>query len=114
MIKLSDISTRAPEELDKSDIKKETDKIAEKIGELSRIYEADRKHALLIVFQGMDGSGKDGSTRETFRFVSPAIASAHSFKKPTDEEMAHDFLWRVHKLVPAKGDTEMSAATGIS
>ena len=107
MIKLSEISTRAPKELDKSDIKKETDKIAEKIGELSRIYEADRKHALLIVFQGMDGSGKDGSTRETFRFVSPAIASAHSFKKPTDEEMAHDFLWRVHKLVPAKGQIKI-------
>jgi PPK2 family polyphosphate:nucleotide phosphotransferase len=107
MIKLSKISTRAPKGLDKSEIKKETDKIAEKIGELSRIFEADRRHSLLIVFQGMDGSGKDGSTRETFRFVSPAIASAHSFKKPTDEEMAHDFLWRAHKLVPAKGQIKI-------
>ena len=103
MIKLNDYSTKAPDHLKKKSIKKETKKIASKIGELSRIYEADRNHALLIVFQGMDSSGKDGTTREVFKYVSPAITCAHSFKKPTSEEMAHDFLWRVHKVVPGKG-----------
>jgi len=107
MIKLSKISTVAEKELKKKKIKKETTKIAKKIGELSRIYEADRNHALLIVFQGMDSSGKDGTTREVFKYVSPNIVSAHSFKKPTNEEMSHDFLWRAHKIVPGKGKVKV-------
>jgi len=103
MIKIKNLSTKAPDNLKKKKTKKETKKIASKIGEFSRIYEADRNHALLIVFQGMDSSGKDGTTREVFKYVSPGIVCANSFKKPTSEEMAHDFLWRVHKLVPGKG-----------
>lgn len=103
MIKLKDIPTTAPENLKKKVIRKETGKIIKKIGEMSRIYEADKRHALLVVFQGMDSSGKDGVTRVTFQYVSPNIVCAKSFKKPTDEEMSHDFLWRVHKVVPGKG-----------
>jgi len=103
MIKLSQISTNPPDDMSKKDIKKKTKDLSEKIGELSRIYEADKGHALLVVLQGMDSSGKDGVTREVFKYVSPSIACAYSFKKPTDEEMNHDFLWRVHKLTPAKG-----------
>ena len=103
MIKIKNFPTKAPAHLKRKKIKKETKKIAAKIGELSRIYEADRNHALLIVFQGMDSSGKDGTTREVFKYVSPGIVCAYSFKKPTPEEMSHDFLWRVHKLVPGKG-----------
>ncbi len=103
MIKLNKFSTRAPKGLKKKKIKKKTKEIAKKIGELSRIYEADKSHALLVVFQGMDSSGKDGTTREVFKYVSPSIACAYSFKKPTPLEMSHDFLWRVHKIVPAKG-----------
>ena len=103
MIKLSKISPDAPSKFDKDDVKKKTKDIAKEIGELSRIYEADRNHSLLVIFQGMDSSGKDGTTREVFKYVSPNIASANSFKKPTDEEMGHDFLWRAHKLVPGKG-----------
>jgi len=56
MIKIKNFPTKAPAHLKKKKIKKETNKIAAKIGELSRIYEADRKHALLIIFQGMDSS----------------------------------------------------------
>lgn len=103
MIKLSDFSTRAPKNVNKENIKEETIEITQAIGELSRIFEADRDHALLVVFQGMDSSGKDGTTREVFKYVSPTIVSAHSFKKPTEEEMGHDFIWRVHKEAPEKG-----------
>lgn len=103
MIKLSEISPDAPSKFDKDEIKKKTKDIAKEIGELSRIFEADKNHALLVVFQGMDSSGKDGTTREVFKYVSPSIVSADSFKKPTDEEMSHDFLWRAHKIVPGKG-----------
>ena len=64
---------------------------------------AEGKHSLLIVFQGMDSSGKDGASKNVFKECSPTSVSAYSFKKPSDEEFAHDFLWRVHKLAPQKG-----------
>jgi PPK2 family polyphosphate:nucleotide phosphotransferase len=103
MIKLANFSTQAPDNINKKEAKKALNKIAEEIGELSRILEAEKKHSLLIVLQGMDTSGKDGATRETFKYCSPTVVQAYSFKKPTDEEFAHDFLWRVHKQSPAKG-----------
>ena len=103
MIKLAEISTTAPADISKKEIRKESEAIYREIGELSRVFEASKKHALLVVLQGMDTSGKDGVTRKVFSRVSPSVVCAHSFKKPTPEEMDHDFLWRVHKHVPAKG-----------
>lgn len=103
MIKLSKIPTDAPSKYNKDSIKKKTKDLAKEIGKLSRIFEADRNHSLLVVFQGMDSSGKDGTTREVFKYVSPSIVSADSFKKPTAVEMSHDFLWRAHKIIPGKG-----------
>lgn len=107
MIKLADISTRAPHGTDEKKIRKETKKIARKIEELQSIMFAQKKYSLLVVFQGMDSSGKDGSTREAFKYCSPSGVSAYSFKKPTEEEFAHDFLWRVHKQAPAKGQIKV-------
>ena len=66
MIKLSDIKTRAPKELTKEDIKRKTDRMARRIGDLQHILSAEKKHSLLIVLQGMDASGKDGVTRKIF------------------------------------------------
>lgn len=103
MIKLVDFSTRAPENFNKKETKTELDKIAQEIGELTRIMEAEKKQSLLIVLQGMDTSGKDGATRQVFKYCSPTVVQAYSFKKPTDDEFAHDFLWRVHKQAPPKG-----------
>lgn len=103
MIRISDFPTDAPKNTNKGDIKKETELIVEEIGELCRIFQAEQKRALLIVLQGMDSSGKDGTSREVFKHVSPTIVHAHSFKKPTEEEFAHDFLWRVHDHTPGKG-----------
>jgi len=103
MIKLSEISTRAPEGTDEKKIRKETKKIAKEIQELQSIMSAQQKHSLLVVFQGMDSSGKDGATRETFKYVSPSGIKTKAFGKPTDEEFAHDFLWRVHPHAPRKG-----------
>ena len=107
MIKLKDFSTRAPEDFDKKKAKKKLDAMAREIGELSRVLEAQKKHNLLLVFQGMDTSGKDGATRNVFQYCSPSVVNAYSFKKPTDEEFAHDFLWRVHKQTPAKGTIQV-------
>lgn len=103
MIRIADLDTDCPKGTDEDKIRKKTDKIAEEIGDLCRIFQAEQKRALLIVLQGMDASGKDGTSREVFKYVSPTIVHAHSFKKPTDEEMAHDFLWRIHPHTPAKG-----------
>ncbi len=64
---------------------------------------AQRKHKLLIVLQGMDTSGKDGTVRSLFSQVNPMGLRAVGFKAPTELEAAHDFLWRVHQHVPATG-----------
>jgi PPK2 family polyphosphate:nucleotide phosphotransferase len=64
---------------------------------------AENKQKLLIVFQAMDAGGKDGTTRSVFQGANPQGVVVTSFKRPTDEELAHDFLWRVHKAVPSKG-----------
>ena len=104
MIKLSDIETRAPEGTDEKEIRKKTKKIAKEIQELQTKMHAQKKHSLLVVFQGMDSSGKDGATRETFKYCSPSGIKTKGFGKPSDVEFAHDFLWRVHGHAPAKGE----------
>ncbi len=103
MIKLSDISTKAPKGTDEKETRKELGKIAKRIEDLQSIMYAQGKYSFLVVFQGMDSSGKDGATREVFKYCSPSGVSAHSFKKPTDEEFSHDFLWRISKQAPQKG-----------
>lgn len=103
MISLHDIDTRAPGDFHKEDTRKATKKIAREIGELQTTLQAEGKHALLVVLQGMDASGKNGSMKAAFTYCNRVGVKAYSFKKPTDEEMNHDFLWRVHKQVPARG-----------
>ncbi|MEZ4950016.1 MAG: polyphosphate kinase [Saprospiraceae bacterium] len=103
MIKLSEIPTRSPESLSKKEGKKVTKKFAKRLGELQHKMYAEGKYSLLIILQGMDGSGKDGAVRNIFRYCSPTGIKVHGFKKPTEEEFSHDFLWRIHKQVPEQG-----------
>ncbi len=103
MIKIKDFSTRSPKHFEKDEIKKWTVDIVEQIGELQNVLYAERKHSVLLILQGMDAAGKDGTTRAVFGGCSMTGVQAYSFKKPTEEEFAHDFLWRVHKQVPEKG-----------
>lgn len=100
---LSGFSTEAPKHTDKSEIKDKTELIIEKIGDLQNTLYGERKHSILLILQGMDGSGKDGIARKLFRYCSPAGIRFYAFKKPTEEEFAHDFLWRVHSHMPEKG-----------
>ncbi len=74
------------------------------LGELQYRLYAENKRALLIVLQGMDASGKDGTIRRVMRGVNPQGTSVTSFKKPSAEELDHDFLWRIHKAMPRLGD----------
>ena len=102
-IKLKDISTRAPKEFNKQDTKQKLEKILDELDELQNLLYAEGKHSVLVVLQGVDASGKDSTIRHVFGKLNPLGVSAHPFKVPTPEELAHDFLWRVHKLSPAKG-----------
>jgi PPK2 family polyphosphate:nucleotide phosphotransferase len=90
-------------DLDKKVIQKETQKMTKQIGDLQYQMYAEKKHSILIVLQGLDASGKDGLVRDLLEYCNPVGVSVYSFKKPTPEEYAHDFLWRVHKQAPSKG-----------
>jgi len=103
MIELDKISTKPPAGLTKSGLKKERNALLDELESLQNLLVAESKHSLLVVLQGMDASGKDGLVRKVFREVSPAGVRVHSFKKPTDLEFAHDFLWRAHQVAPQKG-----------
>ncbi|MCC6282890.1 MAG: polyphosphate kinase [Saprospiraceae bacterium] len=100
---LSEISTEAPKGIKKDDLKAETEKLVKRLGELHHLMYAEGKHSVLVIFQGMDASGTDGAVRNVFRDCTIAGLDLVSFKKPTEEEFAHDFLWRVHRWVPQKG-----------
>jgi len=102
-ISLKDFSTRAPKELDKKEIKEKTATIVNELDDLQNLLFAEHKHSVLVILQGMDASGKDGVIRNVFSRMNPQGVNVKSFKVPTEEELAHDFLWRVHQHVPAKG-----------
>lgn len=76
----------------------------EAINELQDRLFAESRQSLLLILQATDAAGKDGTIRKVFGPVDPLGLRAHSFRKPTPEELAHDFLWRVHKKAPAKGE----------
>jgi PPK2 family polyphosphate:nucleotide phosphotransferase len=80
-------------------IKEETDRISD----LQRVLYADERYAVLIILQGRDASGKDGTIRKVFSAVNPQGCTVSSFKEPTELERQHDYLWRVHQQVPARG-----------
>ena len=90
--------------LDKEKTKKLTEKYGRRIGELQELLFANSGHAVLLIFQGMDASGKDGSIRSVLNWVNPAGVETANFKVPSAEESAHDFLWRVHLAVPRFGN----------
>src|ERR1044071_3694453 len=102
-ISLKEISTRAPKDFDKDTTKKKTNEILNKLDDLQNLLFAEGKHSLLIVIQGLDASGKDGVIRDVFGKLNPQGVTVKSFKVPTDEELSHDFLWRIHRATPAKG-----------
>lgn len=76
--------------------------LTEELLKLQETFYVDGRRALLIVFQAMDTGGKDGAIRQCFRGLNPIGTQVTSFKRPSTEEMSHDFLWRIHKAVPAK------------
>ncbi len=102
-IVLKKIATRAPKSFDKEKTKKLTLAMLEEIGTLQNLLYAENKHSLLVLIQGMDASGKDGLIKDVFTSVNPQGIQVRSWKAPTNEELAHDFLWRIHHHTPPKG-----------
>jgi PPK2 family polyphosphate:nucleotide phosphotransferase len=88
----------------KSDAKKELSSLHERLADLQQRFFVDRRKKLLFVLQGMDTSGKNGTIRHVFRGVNPQGVHVASFEKPSSRELAHDYLWRVHKRAPSKGE----------
>ncbi len=77
--------------------------ITQRLSELQALLYAENKHALLIVLQAMDGGGKDGTIHHVMSAMNPQGCSVVGFKVPTEEELAHDYLWRIHEHTPRKG-----------
>lgn len=89
--------------MDKEATKEKLAVILRELDELQNLLFAESEHALLVVIQGMDASGKDGTVRNVFGKLNPQGVLVRSFKTPTAEELAHDFLWRIHCHTPQKG-----------
>ena len=102
-IRLADFDPGYREGLDREAAVVETQQHCEKLDELAYRLFAEAKRAVVVVLQGIDTSGKDGTIRMIASGVSPQCLDVQSFKPPSALELSHDFLWRVHTAVPAHG-----------
>jgi len=103
-VKLKDYDPGYTEKLDdRAFADQELQALSNELSELQELLAAAQQHSLLVVLQGMDTSGKDGTIRHVLSHVNPQGCNVHSFKAPTQEELSHDFLWRVHRVTPGKG-----------
>jgi PPK2 family polyphosphate:nucleotide phosphotransferase len=102
-VDLSDYDPDYHADYDKESAAPEYEKLQERLVELQEILFAQGTQALLVILQAMDTGGKDGTIKAAFRDVNPQGVNIASFKQPSAEELAHDFLWRIHKRTPEKG-----------
>ncbi|MBI2825135.1 MAG: polyphosphate kinase 2 family protein [Planctomycetia bacterium] len=103
-IRLDEFDPAHTSGLDKAQAAAETQQNVAVLDELSYRLYAENKRALLLILQGMDTAGKDGVIRKVMTGIDPVSCQVTSFKQPSVEELDHDFLWRVHRAVPARGD----------
>lgn len=89
---------------DKAGDKAAVQALALELDELQNRFHADRRYKLLVILQGTDTSGKDGTVRGVFGQMSPLGVHTVSWKAPSEEEQAHDYLWRIHRCVPGSGE----------
>lgn len=87
----------------KNDFEPQFDALQDELQELQKKLYAQNKHRILVVMQAMDTGGKDGCIKHVFSRIDPQGIHVRSFKKPSEEEMAYDYLWRVHSKVPHRG-----------
>jgi PPK2 family polyphosphate:nucleotide phosphotransferase len=103
--RVADAPTVPPQDApEKKHIHRELEQRLESLDGLQRKLAADGRYAVLLVLQGMDAAGKDGTIRAVMRGVDPAGCRVHAFKEPTGSEREHDFLWRVYRELPPRGN----------
>jgi PPK2 family polyphosphate:nucleotide phosphotransferase len=102
-VDLSEWKTDDAKDVDREEIEARTAENTRAIADLQHRLYAEDKRSLLVVLQAMDAAGKDSTIRRVFGPVNPQGVRVTPFKKPTHEELAHDFLWRIHKHAPARG-----------
>jgi PPK2 family polyphosphate:nucleotide phosphotransferase len=102
-VKLSDYDPNDRNKRDREDCEKTMADLGVEMAVLQEWMYAARQHSLLVVLQGMDTSGKDGTIAKVMASVNPQGCAVASFKVPTELELAHDFLWRIHRQAPEKG-----------
>jgi PPK2 family polyphosphate:nucleotide phosphotransferase len=100
---LAEMPTRAPESIEKEAAKQQNEQLFKRIGELQYLLFAEAKHSVLVILQGLDAAGKGGVIQDVFSQVNLAGCRVKNFQKPSAEEAAHDFLWRIHQHTPPKG-----------
>ena len=103
IIQLSDYDPDYHGDWDKETARAETRILRDRLRELQEMLYAQAKYSLLIVLQAMDAGGKDSTIKKVFTGINPQGVKVASFKAPTKEELAHDFLWRIHQHTPEKG-----------
>lgn len=101
---LADDDAKASKDLSGGDeLREDLGRLVERLDQLQRALYAECKRALLVVIQGRDTAGKDSLIRKVFGPLDAQGCVVHAFKKPSDLELSHDFLWRVHRVVPPRG-----------
>ena len=103
-VNLKKIDTDYNGNLQKEQSRIELDKLHLKMSNLQYKLHAEKKQSLLIVLQAMDAGGKDGTIRDVMHGFNPQGCKVTSYRSPNSEEISHDFLWRIHKSIPAKGE----------
>jgi PPK2 family polyphosphate:nucleotide phosphotransferase len=103
-VTLDEISTRPPKDVDKDKAGIELAEIEEELGELQELMWGARQNGVLVVLQGRDTAGKDGAIKRVAGALNPRGVQVVSFGTPTEEELQHDFLWRIHRHTPRKGE----------
>ena len=103
-VRLEDFDTSATHGHDKADSARTTAEQLVRLGALQDRFWAEAKRSVLVVLQGIDAAGKDGTINKVMEAFNPQGCPVTSFKVPSAEELAHDYLWRVHKAVPRKGE----------
>jgi PPK2 family polyphosphate:nucleotide phosphotransferase len=103
-LRLGDHPTKPPDGWDRDKAESRTRELNEQLLERQALLYADGRHKFLVVLQALDAGGKDGTIRNVFRGVNPSGVRVASFKKPSTEELSHDYLWRIHQRAPADGE----------
>lgn len=93
----------APYYKDDSDYDHQLSELTSKVSKHQDLLFADRRYGVLLIFQGMDAAGKDGSIKHVMSHLNPQGVTVHSFGPPSSEELQHDFLWRTHQVIPERG-----------